>query len=65
MFSFFLLLLNMAAVIRIPEKSGKDIVLTFKYLKAESVAKLETGSKLVLEVRKLSSKNKYHSALIK
>jgi aminoacyl tRNA synthase complex-interacting multifunctional protein 1 len=55
----------MAAVIRIPEKSGKDIVLTFKYLKAESVAKLETGSKLVLEVRKLSSKNKYHSALIK
>ncbi|KAI8889086.1 nucleic acid-binding protein [Backusella circina FSU 941] len=40
----------MSAVIRIPEKSGKDILLTFKYLKAESVAKLEAGPELVLEV---------------
>lgn len=38
----------MAAVLRIPEKSGSEILLTYKLTKSN--AKLETGAELVLEV---------------
>lgn len=38
----------MAAVLRIPEKTATEVVLTYKLTKSD--AKLETGSELVLEV---------------
>ncbi|KAF7732097.1 hypothetical protein EC973_006352 [Apophysomyces ossiformis] len=40
----------MAGTLRIPEKSHKDILLVYKYTKAESLAKLETSDDLSLEV---------------
>lgn len=39
---------KMAAVLRIPEKSGSEILLSYKFTKSN--AKLETGAELVLEV---------------
>ncbi|KAG0170011.1 hypothetical protein DFQ30_002999 [Apophysomyces sp. BC1015] len=40
----------MAAVLRIPEKSHKDVLLVYKYTKAESLARLETSETLSFEV---------------
>lgn len=39
----------MAAVLRIPEKTSTEVLLTYKYVKSN--AKLEAGSELVLEVK--------------
>ncbi|KAI8143866.1 hypothetical protein BJV82DRAFT_609698 [Fennellomyces sp. T-0311] len=40
----------MAAVLRVPENAAKEVVLVYKYTKAEGVAKLETGTDAALEV---------------
>ena len=40
-----------AAILKLPENSATEVLLVYKYTKAESVASLETATDVSLEVR--------------
>ena len=40
-----------AAILKLPENSATEVLLVYKYTKSESVASLETGTDVSLEVR--------------